>query len=164
MTDVTPQAKVDAIKAIINATSMEALHPGYIGPPIKVGPWWREPGVPYKEGENAADQPERAKELAAQFLRVNGAPSGIAVQDRTVILELCDFIGADTTTAQQAEAKMIGAGTSDSDAAIYEIILGQFTNAYPAGLGGTPKLMYPSVKFADVIHQPGKPVGGNVAG
>ena len=153
---MTKDQKLAAIAAIIaDETSAGAATP--------TTPWWRTPGKPYTPGENAADNPQRAKELAAQNRRVNGDHGSIADKDFAEAVAICDFLGADSTTAAEADGKVEGADRTDTDATIYQVLLGQVNGDLTPGLGGRAKLMYPEQKLADLIHQPGVPVGGNVA-
>ena len=132
-------------------------------PVVPAGPWHRNPGKPFTAGENAADNATRAKELAAQNLRVDGTPGSLAASDFPKALAIADFLAADTTTAAQADGKVEGADRTDTDAAVYQVLLGQVNGDLTPGLGGRAKLMYPEMKLADLIHQPGSVIGGNVA-
>ena len=158
------QTELSAIADEVSAVPQPS--PGYGGPPVTPVPavqWWRSPGSPYVKGEAAADNPQRAKELAAQWLRVDGSPSAVAAQDRPAILALADFLNDGATTAQAAESKINGAAYTPTDSATYQVLEGMFQGTYPASLGGAPTLMYPSLYLSDIIHTPGVPVGGNVA-
>lgn len=132
-------------------------------PTAPTAPWHRLPGAPYVPGENAADNPARAKQLAAQGIRVDGSPGSVQGADREYALDIADTIADDMTTATEADGYVEGAGECDKDSVIYQVILGQFNGSLKAGPGGRARLMFPHTRLADVIKQPGKPVGGNVA-
>lgn len=117
-------------------------------------PWHRLSGAPWTEGESAIDNPARAKELAAQFRNVLGVVF-LGEPDREAALLDCDLIALDTTTSQQADDRLEGAGRTDRDSTIYQRMTGATQGG--GGLGGRLRLMYPESRLADRIHAPGKP-------
>jgi hypothetical protein len=123
--------------------------------------WWRSPGLPAVIGETHYDDIPRCKELAAQGVNPSGILS-LQPQDLEPARILCDFLNADTTSAQQAEDKLNGAGYMDPQAASFALLTG-WAQGFPASMGA-PSLFTVKGRIADLCVKPGTVVGGNVAG
>jgi hypothetical protein len=122
--------------------------------------WWRSPGAPAVIGETHYDDIPRCKELAAQGVNPSGILS-LQPQDLEKALALCDFLNADTTTAQQAEDKLNGAGYMDPQAASFALLTG-WAQGFPSSMGA-PSLFTVKGRIADLCVKPGTVVGGNIA-
>lgn len=160
------QAAADALVADFQKfmATFGAATPAPAAPTAPAGKsWWRNPGAPL--GDKPAtcyDDVATAQRYAAQGFNASGIRS-VAASDLAAALTLADYLGDDKTTAQGAEGKLNGAGWTDMDSAIYQLLSGM-TTGFPAGLGGAPRLMYEGRRLADLLHAPGTAVGGNVAG
>jgi hypothetical protein len=114
--------------------------------------WWRSPGALAVIGETHYDDIPRCKELAAQGVNPSGILS-LQPQDLALALVLCDFLNADTTTAQQAEDKLNGAGYMDPQAASFALLTG-WAQGFPAAMSA-PSLFTVKGRIADLCHAPG---------
>jgi hypothetical protein len=134
---------------------------GLVFPTVAPLNWWRSPGAPAVIGETHYDDIPRCKELAAQGVNPSGIQC-IAPQDLEAAHTLGDFLNADTTSAQQAEDKLNGAGYMDPQAASFALLTG-WAQGFPASMGA-PSLFTVKGRIADLCVKPGTVVGGNVAG
>lgn len=168
-----PKNVLDAISTVVDylgasaVPEASAVTPGpgiFPDAPTAVTPWPRNPGADWTEGETAFDNVTRAKELAAQG-RNSAGTIFVAPQDLELAREIACFLIADSTTAEQAEAKVKNSTQMDADAAAYCILTGG-ANHFPADGAGRPEIFNTSrgPRIIDVIKKAGKIVGGNVAG
>lgn len=160
----TSDQKLAAIAAILSDATATSPTPGPgIAPTPNVpANWHRNPGEPLP-----ANPPTCYDDIptALRYAANGDNTSGIKVAkdaDLSSRLTLADFLKASTTTAAQRESKLVGAG-NDADAAVYQLLTNAVTG-WPTGIMGAAKLMYPNAHIADLVHKPGQPIGGNVAG
>ena len=153
----TPAELIAKIRILANEPTVAAVTPGpgiVPAPPAQPVAWWRDRSTPLPPADPTTgnlptcfDDVATAKRYAAGCYNASGVLSETPSEKLDA---LCDFIGSATTTAQQAEDRLKGAGYIDQEAAIYAARTGWMQG----WSSGAPSLFTVKGRIADLISKP----------